>query len=220
MNWPIKAGHPRAVSIQAERGTGCRNLLRGVAEERDPLTTLLQDRIARRGQENQGTSHQFHGTPNGTPKILITKIGQMNWGNKLLVTFLAFGAGMSFLVYKSITTNYDRKDYYKNELCYQEVIDATQRANTLSDARVSSTEGWNRISEAAEGEMWSKTSHRLILTCTAPQCPARPSRRSPDRCIGTSAGWTKDVAAAPTLQTNQPRADGVDYYAEKPITVQ
>ena len=59
----------------------------------------------------------------------------MNWGNKLLVTFIVFGAGMGFLVYKAVNTNFElvEKEYYKKELRYQEVIDGTNRANALSD---------------------------------------------------------------------------------------
>jgi len=57
----------------------------------------------------------------------------MNWGNKILITFLVFGSGMGFLVYKAVSTNYElvEKDYYKNELHYQQVIDATNRVNEL-----------------------------------------------------------------------------------------
>ncbi len=58
----------------------------------------------------------------------------MNWGNKILLTFLVFGAGMGFLAYRSIKTNYEmvEPDYYKTELAYQQVIDASNRANNLS----------------------------------------------------------------------------------------
>lgn len=58
----------------------------------------------------------------------------MNWGNKLLVTFIVFGTGMSYLVYKSVNTRFDlvTKDYYKDELAYQQVIDGTKNANALS----------------------------------------------------------------------------------------
>lgn len=58
----------------------------------------------------------------------------MNWGNKLLITFIIFGGFMSFLVYKSINTRFDlvTKDYYKDELAYQQVIDGTKNANALS----------------------------------------------------------------------------------------
>jgi predicted RND superfamily exporter protein len=60
----------------------------------------------------------------------------MNWGNKLLLTFLVFGAGMTYLVYRSVSTNYElvEKDYYKQELRYQQVIDGTNRVNQLSSA--------------------------------------------------------------------------------------
>jgi hypothetical protein len=60
----------------------------------------------------------------------------MNWGNKLLFTFIVFAAGMFYLVYRSMHTNYElvEKDYYKNELRYQQVIDGTNRVNQLRSA--------------------------------------------------------------------------------------
>jgi hypothetical protein len=60
----------------------------------------------------------------------------MNWGNKLLVTFIVFGISMMYLVYRSVNTNYElvEKDYYKSELRYQQVIDGTNRVNQLSSA--------------------------------------------------------------------------------------
>jgi hypothetical protein len=58
----------------------------------------------------------------------------MNWGNKLLITFLVFGAGIGYLVYRSMHTNYElvEKEYYKTELKYQQVIDASGRTTLLS----------------------------------------------------------------------------------------
>lgn len=60
----------------------------------------------------------------------------MSWGNKLLLTFVAFAAGMGYLVYRSTNVNYElvEKDYYKTELRYQEVIDGTARTNALITA--------------------------------------------------------------------------------------
>lgn len=57
----------------------------------------------------------------------------MNWGNKLLVTFIVFGAFMSFMVYKSLTAKFElvSKEYYKDELAYQQVIDGTKKTNAL-----------------------------------------------------------------------------------------
>lgn len=58
----------------------------------------------------------------------------MSWGNKLLLAFIVFAAGMSYLVYRSVGTNYElvEKDYYKSEIVYQQLIDGANRANQLS----------------------------------------------------------------------------------------
>lgn len=60
----------------------------------------------------------------------------MNWGNKLLVTFIVFAGGMGFLVYRSVTTQFElvEKDYYKQELRYQQKIDGAKEVSNLSGA--------------------------------------------------------------------------------------
>src|SRR5688500_1998457 len=57
-----------------------------------------------------------------------------NWGHKLILVFILFGGMISYLVYRSVTTNFDlvSKEYYKEELAYQQVIDGTRRANLLT----------------------------------------------------------------------------------------
>ncbi|MFI5130956.1 MAG: FixH family protein [Chitinophagales bacterium] len=57
----------------------------------------------------------------------------MNWGNRLLITFIVFGTGIFYLVYRSLHTNFElvEKDYYKSELRYQDVIDGSNRVNAL-----------------------------------------------------------------------------------------
>ena len=58
----------------------------------------------------------------------------MNWGNRLLLVFIAFGGLMFYLAYRSYHVNVElvEKEYYKSELKYQGVIDGTNRANALS----------------------------------------------------------------------------------------
>lgn len=58
----------------------------------------------------------------------------MNWGYKLLCTFIVFIGGMGFLVYRSMSTEFQlvEKEYYKKELNYQTVIDGQHKANSLS----------------------------------------------------------------------------------------
>ncbi len=58
----------------------------------------------------------------------------MSWGNKLLLVFIAFGGLMFFMVYNSMNTHFDlvTKEYYKEELAYQGIIDGRDNARRLN----------------------------------------------------------------------------------------
>lgn len=58
----------------------------------------------------------------------------MNWGNKLLLVFVGFAGLICYMVYRCVLTpvNLVTSEYYKDELSYQDVIDATRNANALS----------------------------------------------------------------------------------------
>jgi len=58
----------------------------------------------------------------------------MNWGNKLVVAFVLFGALIFYMVYRSVTAQVDlvAKDYYSDEIAYQQVINEKQNTNALS----------------------------------------------------------------------------------------
>lgn len=63
----------------------------------------------------------------------------MNWGNKLLLVFAGFGSFIGFMVYRCMQepVNLVAKEYYRDELAYQQVIDGRTLANGLSsDVRV------------------------------------------------------------------------------------
>lgn len=59
----------------------------------------------------------------------------MNWGRKLILVFIAFAGLMSTLVYMCMQQNFElvSKDYYSEELRYQDKIDGTNNANRLSE---------------------------------------------------------------------------------------
>lgn len=88
----------------------------------------------------------------------------MSWGNKILISFLLFVAGMVYLVYRSMKTEFDlvEKDYYKKELVYQDVIDGTNRANQLSSA-VSIQQNENGLLLSLPAEMRNKQLDGEIL---------------------------------------------------------
>ena len=59
----------------------------------------------------------------------------MNWGYKLMLVFIVFALLIGTLVYKSMNVKYElvTKDYYKDELKYQDRIDAKQESSKLSE---------------------------------------------------------------------------------------
>lgn len=77
----------------------------------------------------------------------------MNWGNKLLLVFVGFGSLMSFMVYRCMQSpvNLVAKEYYRDELAYQQVIDGKALAQQLSsDVQVQQSTDSIRIQLPAE----------------------------------------------------------------------
>ncbi len=61
----------------------------------------------------------------------------MSWGNKLIIVFMVFAALMATLVYKATQAKFElvSKDYYQDELRYQDKIDGA--ANAALEAPIS-----------------------------------------------------------------------------------
>jgi hypothetical protein len=59
---------------------------------------------------------------------------KISWGHKIAFVYLAFVGGIAFLVIKASSQKFDlvTKDYYGEELKYQQVIDQSANANKLS----------------------------------------------------------------------------------------
>ena len=62
----------------------------------------------------------------------------MSWGRKLMIVFGCFALLMSTLVYKCMTQKFDlvSKDYYNEELRYQDKIDGINNASKIGDVVV------------------------------------------------------------------------------------
>lgn len=94
---------------------------------------------------------------------------RISWGNRILAVILVFIAGMGYLVYRSINTNYDlvSQEYYKDELEYQKVIDGTNRAGTLGNpASLSQTDSGIllRLPQEMQGKTVSGTVYFYCAT--------------------------------------------------------
>ena len=59
---------------------------------------------------------------------------KLSWGYKIMIVYIAFVAGMGFLVFKASSQKFDlvTKDYYDQELKYQQVIDQAANSSRLS----------------------------------------------------------------------------------------
>ncbi len=60
---------------------------------------------------------------------------KISWGIKIAVLYLSFVAMIGFMVFKSMGEKVDlvSKDYYEQELVFQEKIDARKNANLLKE---------------------------------------------------------------------------------------
>lgn len=82
---------------------------------------------------------------------------KISWGHKIAGAYFLFVAGIVFLVVKASGEKYDlvTKDYYAEELKFQQVIDQTANANALS-MPVQVEKGKNEILIRFPGEMKDK----------------------------------------------------------------
>src|SRR6476469_1466632 len=67
----------------------------------------------------------------------------MNWGNRLVLVFAGFAALIGTMVYKAVHTKFDlvSKDYYSDELKFQEKIDGNNNALTAGKLDIAATSG-------------------------------------------------------------------------------
>jgi|CXWL01.1.fsa_nt_gi hypothetical protein len=144
----------------------------------------------------------------------------MNWGNKLLLTFIVFGAGITYLVYRSVTTNYElvEKDYYKSELSYQQVIDGTNRVNALtSPVKIQQTEDSILLQLPEEmknknisGNVWFYCAHNAASDKKFELNPAADATQLFSKESLRPGNYTVKISW---------NDDGKNYYSENSLTV-
>lgn len=143
-----------------------------------------------------------------------------NWGHKLTLAFSAFVIFIFVMVYKAVNSNFQlvTKEYYKEELAYQEVIDGTNKANQLS-AAVSIQQVEDQLIIQLPEEMKQQSVNGSIwLYC--------PSEDKNDRRIpllvngeGKQIISTKTIAAANYLAKIRWQANNETYYTEQRISI-
>lgn len=144
----------------------------------------------------------------------------MNWGYKLLATFIVFGTGMSFLVYRSMKTNYELvdKDYYNRELAYQQVIDNSNRARQLKED-IQVTRGENAVEIKFPGVSAGQTVKGAIhFYCAFDESNDRHFTISPDSA-GVQVISRETLKPVTYTVKISWTVDGEGYYTEKYLTL-
>jgi len=145
---------------------------------------------------------------------------KMNWGTGLLLVFAGFGGLMAYMTYRCMHTSVDlvAREYYKDELSYQQVIDARKKADALS-GEVDLRQTGGAITFTLPREMRNTAVKGSIQF----YCPSNAVR---DRSVSlqVNEGGRQEIAAGVVLPGHytvriQWESGGVRYFEEKPFIV-
>jgi hypothetical protein len=142
----------------------------------------------------------------------------LNWGHKITLAFTAFVVFMFVMVYKSIKTDFQlvTKEYYKDELAYQQVIDGTNRANKLSSS-VEVIQAKDELIIQLPTEMKGKTiSGNIWLYCSSDDKKDRKLDLTVNE-NGRQVISSKNMLPANYLLKVTWKADELNYYNEQLI---
>ncbi len=144
----------------------------------------------------------------------------MNWGNKLILIFIAFGAMMSYLVYRcmKVPVNLVSKEYYREEIAYQEVIDSRKNTGMLSTA-LQLTEDKETIGLTLPAEMkHKKTAGKILLYYPANAKYDRQFSLQTDTAAFQSLSKETLIPGNYIVKISW-QSDGTHYYSEQPFTI-
>jgi hypothetical protein len=142
---------------------------------------------------------------------------KFNWGHKILLVYALFIVGIMLLVYKSTQQKFElvQKDYYADELKYQNVIDASQKAKDLGGELKIVRNGGNLIVVLPDG-----FKHALVKGA-AHLYYAADSKRDISKSFETNNGEFNITlfsinSGAYTLKLDV-EMDGAQYYYEQKL---
>ena len=144
----------------------------------------------------------------------------MNWGTRILLVFLLFATGIFYLVYRSMHVNYElvSKEYYKDEIRYQDVIDASKRASALSK-QIAITQSAGVIAVQLPDEMKNeKVIGTMWFYCAADETKDRHISLQLDQ-YGAQQISRQNFVPGNYLVKVDWTSNNTRYYAEEPLTI-
>jgi len=144
----------------------------------------------------------------------------MNWGNKILLVFLVFAGGIFYLVYRSMHVNYElvSKEYYKDEIRYQDIIDASKRAGALSK-KIEISQSGDVIAVQLPNEMKNeKVTGVMWFYCAADETKDRRISMQPDQHGAQQIARTRFLPGSYVVKFDWTSLNA-RYYLEEPLTI-
>lgn len=144
-----------------------------------------------------------------------------NWGHKVTFGFVAFAGMIVYMVIQSMQTRYDlvSKEYYKDELQYQQVIDGTSRANQLgSRVAITQVDGQLVVQLPREMQQQQITGSLWLYNATDAQKDRKIALHLNEQAMQTvdSRGMKPGNYVAKISW----QASGESYYTEVPVSIQ
>jgi FixH protein len=144
----------------------------------------------------------------------------MNWGNKILLVFLVFAGGIFYLVYRSMHVNYElvSKEYYKDEIRYQDIIDASKRAGALSK-KIEISQSGDVIAVQLPDEMKNeKVTGVMWFYCAADETKDRRISMQPDEHGAQQIAKARFLPGSYVVKFDWTSMNA-RYYVEEPLTI-
>lgn len=142
---------------------------------------------------------------------------KINWGHKIAAVYLLFVAGIVFLVIKANNQSFDlvTKDYYEEELKFQQVIDASGRTDSLS-GKINVTKDNNQLIVSFPADFINKKiSGEFFL-----YCPSDEKKDFKNSFESDSMIWIQKIPDGASGQYTVKlkwAVEGKSYYYEKSI---
>lgn len=146
---------------------------------------------------------------------------QLSWGTKLMFVFVAFAVSISYMVYQCFNypVNLVSKQYYKDEINYQQVIDGTKNAVNLSSAVVVKQQSQQLVIQFPAEMKGMAVKGSILFYCSSNLHKDKTFDLQPVQQTAQQVIPNGQVAPGQYIVKTNWWANNVHYYTEQPLTV-
>jgi len=137
-----------------------------------------------------------------------------------MFVFIAFGSMMAYMTYRCMNTpvNLVEKEYYKDELVYQDVIDGARKANALSSPVVLHQETAGIVMQLPQEMKHTQVRGSILFYCAADAARDRKVPMELDEAARQLISRKTVLPGAYTVKIEW-ESNHTKYYTEKPLSI-